>query len=95
MNKKVKKVKYFITTYLSDGIITNKIEVCERVFNKQLNDVLKQANTQPEDTEFTVNKDIWLHDYDTYTEHTTSFNWSICSLDFTVLTCKEGFCFIK
>lgn len=93
--KKPKTEKYFITTYLSDGIVSSRMEVSKTVFNKQFDDVLKQYIHQEKDSEFEVSKDTYLYDRDTYFERTIAFSYSICSLDFTVLTCKDNYCFTK
>ena len=92
---KVKTEKYFITTYLSDGIITNRMEVSKTTFNKRFNDILKQYHNQETDNEFSVEQNMYCNSYETYLERTTSFSWSICSLDFTLLTCKDGYHFTK
>ena len=93
MSKKYTKVKYFITTYLSDSIIVNKVQVSKKVFTKQYNDVMEQYNNQVKPSEFEVEKNLWHQDYGNYTGETTQFTYSICGLYFTVLTCKDGYCF--
>ena len=95
MKKSKKNIKYYITTYLSDGIVTNRLEVSKTVFNKQYNDVLKQFIHQEKDSEFEVSMNTYIDERDTYFVKTTSFSYSICALDFTVLTCKENYYFTK
>lgn len=53
---KVKTEKYFITTYLSDGIVTNKMEVSKTTFNKQYNDVMRQYYAQEKIVNSKLNK---------------------------------------
>lgn len=91
----MKTVKYYITAYLSDGIISSKMEVSKTKFDKQYKSVLDQFNNQITDSEFEVDKSIYVHDYETYTAEIISFSYSICSLDFTTLVCKDGYYFKK
>lgn len=93
--KNPKTVKYFVTTYLSDGIISNRVEVSKTQFDKQYKEVLRQYSQQEKDSEFEVQMDTYVNEYDTYYSRTVSFSYSICALDFTILTCKENYHFTK
>lgn len=93
--KKLKTEKYFITTYLSDGIVSNQMEVSKTTYNKQYKDVMNQYAHQEKDSEFEVSMDTYIDDYETYIVKTISFSYSICSLDFTVMTCKANYYFTK
>lgn len=90
----MKTVKYMINSYLSDSVVTSKIEVSKTKFDKALKEALNQYNAQEDKkNEFTVEMDTWFKDYETYTEKRISFTYSICAIDFVVLMCKEGYHF--
>lgn len=95
--KQAKTVKYFINSYLSDSVVSNQMEVSKTVFDKQFKQVVEKYQNQEtvKDDEFHVDMDTWHFDHDTYTEEKVSFVYSICSIDFVKLICKDGYHFKK
>lgn len=91
----MKKEKYFITSYLSDGIITARLEVSKTKFNKLYSEVVKQFNIQETDSEFTVEMRTYFNEAEKLIRKVVSFSYSINAIDFEVITCKEGYCFSK
>ena len=87
----MKTEKYFITSYLSDGIVAAQVEVSKTKFNTVYKDVMKQFNNQEKDSEFEVEMDTYFNDNEKFIEKVVSFSWSINSIDFKVITCKEGY----
>lgn len=92
---KLKTVKYFINSYLSDGVVSNQMEVSKTIFDKQFKQVVEKYHNQEtvKDDEFHVDMNIWHFDCGTYTKESVSFSFSICSIDFVKLICKEGYHF--
>ena len=85
--------KYYITTFLSDSIIHSRIEVSKAEFHKQFDEVMQQYKEK--DSEFEVDMSTYMNSDDTQISKTVEFSYSICSVAFTITTCKEGYCFRK
>lgn len=93
--RKPKTRKYYIESILADGIMSNKIEVSESKFKKALADMESKWNNQDaaEGDEFYINRFERDFDHDNFLENHIEFNYSIDSIYFTTLSCKEGYCF--
>ena len=90
----MKTTKYMINSYLSDSVVTSKVEVSKTKFSKVLSETQRQFLSQEDkDGEFYVNIDNYFYDYPTYTEKRVSFSYSICAIDFVILECKQGYHF--
>ena len=73
----MKTEKYFITSYLSEGIVTAQVEVSKTKFNAVYKEVMKQFNNQEKDSEFEVSMDTYFNDAEKFVEKTVSFSYSI------------------
>ena len=92
MKKPITK-KYYIESVLADSLST-KIEVSKSKFEQALKDMEKQFAAQ-EDCEFFVDRYERQFDKGNFVENQIEFCWSINSIYFITLECKEGFRFTK
>lgn len=92
---KPKTKKFYIESVLADGIMSNKIEVTESKFKKALADMeAKWSNQDSEEgDEFYINRFERNYDEHNCQEKRIEFNYSIDSIYFIALSCKEGYCF--
>ena len=95
MKKPITK-KYYIESVLADSLST-KIEVSKSKFEQALKDMEKQfaAQEAQEGSDFFVERDMRQNDKGNFVENQIEFRWSINSIYFITLECKEGFRFTK
>ena len=95
MKKPITK-KYYIESVLADSIST-KIEVSKSKFEQALKDTEKQFADQEtqEGDEFFVERDTIQYDKGNFIENYIEFRWSINSIYFIILECKEGYRFTR
>lgn len=94
--KRVITKKYFIESVLADSF-RNKIEVSASKFNAALKNAEQKFNNQEaqEGDEFFIERLESQFESETLIESNIEFTWGCSSIYFSIVKCKEGYCFKK